>query len=126
MSRTWSARLKNVTDGNYKFWDCDLDGRTVTTRYGAIGTDGVTVVKNFDSSAKAGSYFLKKQSEKFRKGYVGKDPVAKVCVYVLLWKYRFESELSWRFTGAYRSFNDAETAQRYEFNVEYQIKHFDI
>ncbi len=52
-----------------KFWAAGRDGTAVTSRYGRIGTDGQTAVKEFDSVAAAESYLLRVIAEKETKGY---------------------------------------------------------
>ncbi|MEI7893546.1 MAG: WGR domain-containing protein [Myxococcales bacterium] len=52
-----------------KFWDISLDGTSVTTTYGRIGTDGQTSLKEFDSEAKAKKEHDKLVAEKVKKGY---------------------------------------------------------
>jgi len=52
-----------------KFWEITVKGSTVTVRYGKIGTDGQTTVKNFDSVEEAAKYADKVKAEKIKKGY---------------------------------------------------------
>jgi predicted DNA-binding WGR domain protein len=56
-----------------KFWEIKLEGTTVRTRYGKIGTGGQTTVKDFDSSEKANKEYDKLVNEKTKKGYEEKD-----------------------------------------------------
>ena len=40
-----------------KFWEAEAKGKTVTVRFGKIGTDGQTTVKSFATSALALTLF---------------------------------------------------------------------
>ena len=55
-----------------KFWEADTKGKTLTVRYGKIGTDGQTTVKDFESPREAASQTEKLIAEKTKKGYVEK------------------------------------------------------
>ncbi|WP_159062439.1 WGR domain-containing protein, partial [Streptomyces caniscabiei] len=61
-----------------KFWEAETDGATVTVRYGRIGTEGRTQVKECASSEEAAEYVRKTAAAKERKGYreVGSAVVA--------------------------------------------------
>ncbi|MEO8553930.1 MAG: WGR domain-containing protein, partial [Kofleriaceae bacterium] len=52
-----------------KFWEVSLDGTTVKTRYGKIGTAGQQTVKDFDSKGEAFKELDKLVTEKTKKGY---------------------------------------------------------
>lgn len=52
-----------------KFWEIDVSGSTVTVRFGKIGTDGQTTVKEFRTPAEARSHAEKVTAEKVKKGY---------------------------------------------------------
>jgi predicted DNA-binding WGR domain protein len=56
-----------------KFWEIKLDGNSVRTRYGKIGTGGQQTLKEFDSSDKANKEYDKLVGEKTKKGYEEKD-----------------------------------------------------
>jgi uncharacterized protein (TIGR02996 family) len=52
-----------------KFWEIKLDGKSFTTTYGKIGTDGQTTIKTFKSEAEAKKEADKITAEKVKKGY---------------------------------------------------------
>lgn len=56
-----------------KFWEIKLDGTSVRTRYGKIGTSGQQTLKDFDSTEKANKEYDKLVNEKTKKGYEEKD-----------------------------------------------------
>jgi predicted DNA-binding WGR domain protein len=56
-----------------KFWEIRLDGTSVRTKYGKIGTAGQQTLKEFDSSEKANKEYDKLVNEKTKKGYEEKD-----------------------------------------------------
>jgi predicted DNA-binding WGR domain protein len=56
-----------------KFWEIRLDGTSVRTRYGKIGTSGQQTLKEFDSDDKANKEYDKLVNEKTKKGYEEKD-----------------------------------------------------
>lgn len=56
-----------------KFWEIRLDGTSVRTKYGKIGTGGQQTLKEFDSSEKANKEYDKLVAEKTKKGYEEKD-----------------------------------------------------
>jgi predicted DNA-binding WGR domain protein len=56
-----------------KFWEADTKGKTLTVRYGKIGTDGQITAKDFESPEEAASQTEKLIEEKTKKGYVEKD-----------------------------------------------------
>ncbi|GAB2849817.1 WGR and DUF4132 domain-containing protein [Actinoallomurus bryophytorum] len=62
-------RWEFVGGKSEKFWEAGLGGTAVTSRYGRIGTNGQTTVKEFDSAAKAESYLRRVIAEKEKKGY---------------------------------------------------------
>jgi len=62
-------RWEFVGGNSKKFWEAGLSGTAVTSRYGRIGTNGQTTVKEFDSLAKAESYLRRVIAEKEKKGY---------------------------------------------------------
>lgn len=55
-----------------KFWEIDLEGASVTTRYGKIGTDGQMTLKEEGTPDKAQKLYDKLVKEKTGKGYVEK------------------------------------------------------
>ena len=56
-----------------KFWEIRLDGTSVRTKYGKIGTAGQQTLKEFDSDEKANKEYDKLVAEKTKKGYEEKD-----------------------------------------------------
>jgi uncharacterized protein (TIGR02996 family) len=52
-----------------KFWEISLDGTTVTTRYGKIGSDGQSTPKAYKSAGEAKAEHDKLVAEKTKKGY---------------------------------------------------------
>jgi predicted DNA-binding WGR domain protein len=62
-------RWEFVGGKSEKFWEADLTGTAVTSRYGRIGTSGQTTVKEFDSPTKAEAYLRRVIAEKEKKGY---------------------------------------------------------
>ncbi len=52
-----------------KFWEIEIEGTSVITTYGRIGTSGQNSVKDFDSEAKAKKEYDKLVAEKTKKGY---------------------------------------------------------
>jgi len=71
--RTPGARYFEFAEGtSSKFWEITLDGESVTTRYGKIGTEGQTTEKELDSRTAAFKEHDKLIAEKIKKGYVEK------------------------------------------------------
>lgn len=56
--------------GSRKFWEIAIEGHTVTVRYGRIGTDGQTKVKQHGTAGEAAKDAAKLVAEKTKKGYV--------------------------------------------------------
>lgn len=52
-----------------KFWEIDVSGKQVTTRYGRVGTDGQTTEKSFADTIAAQEHANKLIAEKTGKGY---------------------------------------------------------
>ncbi len=72
-SGTPGARYFEFAEGtSSKFWEIKLDGESVTTRYGKIGTGGQTTEKELDSSSAAFKEYERLVAEKIKKGYVEK------------------------------------------------------
>jgi uncharacterized protein (TIGR02996 family) len=64
------ARYFELKEGtSSKFWEIHLEGEEVHTRYGRIGADGATTVKEFESQADAWKEMEKLVAEKTKKGY---------------------------------------------------------
>jgi predicted DNA-binding WGR domain protein len=71
--KTKGARYFEFVEGSSsKFWEIELDGASFTTRYGKIGTDGQTSLKEWDDDAKAKKEYDKLVAEKTKKGYIEK------------------------------------------------------
>jgi DNA ligase-1 len=67
------ARYFEFVEGaSSKFWELRLEGRSFTTRYEKIGTDGRVTKKDYDNGAKAAAEADRLISEKTKKGYVEK------------------------------------------------------
>lgn len=62
-------RFEFVEGSSSKFWEIELEGTSVVTTYGRIGSAGQTSVKEFDSDAKAQKEYDKLVGEKTKKGY---------------------------------------------------------
>jgi predicted DNA-binding WGR domain protein len=61
------------SDGtSHKFYEAWVENKTAYIRYGRIGTDGTTQVKDFPSTDKAEDFITKKLKEKTDKGYAAK------------------------------------------------------
>ena len=56
-----------------KFWEIDMDGTSVTVRYGRIGASGQTQTKTFPDAAAAQKHHDKLVEEKTEKGYEEKE-----------------------------------------------------
>jgi len=52
-----------------KFWEVEVSGTDVTTRYGRVGSDGATNTKSFASEEKAEKEAAKLIRQKKSKGY---------------------------------------------------------
>lgn len=52
-----------------KFWDIEINGTKVSTRYGKVGSTGQTTEKKFDTAEKAQTHFDKMIGQKTSKGY---------------------------------------------------------
>jgi DNA ligase-1 len=63
-------RFECVQGSSDKFWSVDLQGSSVTVRFGRNGTQGQSSVKNFGDAAKAEKHVEKMIGEKLGKGYV--------------------------------------------------------
>lgn len=70
---TPGARYFEFAEGtSSKFWEVRLDGETLTTRYGKLGTEGQTTEKELESKTLAFKEYDKLIAEKVKKGYVEK------------------------------------------------------
>lgn len=64
------ARHLEFSDGSSnKFWEIEISGNDVTTRWGRIGTDGQSKTKSFPNAAAAQKEYDKLLKEKLGKGY---------------------------------------------------------
>ncbi|MFB9992679.1 DUF1963 domain-containing protein [Deinococcus oregonensis] len=68
--------LELSQDREHKFYETQLEDRTLTVRYGRIGTSGQNQVKTFATAEEAQASAQKKLSEKRRKGYTDAEPAA--------------------------------------------------
>ncbi|MGL4551622.1 MAG: WGR domain-containing protein, partial [Gemmataceae bacterium] len=68
-----------VEGASSKFYHLSLAGKTLTTRYGRIGTAGQTQEKAFADEAKAQREHDKLVAEKLRKGYTETTPKARAA-----------------------------------------------
>jgi DNA ligase-1 len=64
-----ARRFEFVEGKSSKFWEISVDGTEVTVRYGRIGSDGQTNVKDFADEAAAQRHADKLIEEKTEKGY---------------------------------------------------------
>lgn len=62
-------RFEFIEGSSDKFWEIDLDGSSVTVRFGRNGTAGQSSVKHFADAAKAEKHAEKMIGEKLKKGY---------------------------------------------------------
>jgi predicted DNA-binding WGR domain protein len=61
--------LECVEGNSSKFYEITVSGKTVTSKYGRIGTSGQTTEKSFDTTDKAKLFYEKTRAEKLLKGY---------------------------------------------------------
>ncbi len=64
-----TRRFENTSGGSSKFWEISIGGKEVTVRYGRIGANGTTKVKEFADDAAAKKQYAKLVTEKTNKGY---------------------------------------------------------
>jgi predicted DNA-binding WGR domain protein len=64
------ADEKRGTSSSSKFWEVWIEGSTLYTRFGKIGANGQTTIKEFPSIAAAEAGRAKSIAEKLKKGYV--------------------------------------------------------
>lgn len=62
----------NESGTSAKFWEITLDGKSVSIRYGKIGSNGQISAKDFASESEAQAYADKKIAEKTKDGYIEK------------------------------------------------------
>ena len=63
---------ENKSGAASKFWEVTVEGSDINIRYGKIGVNGQTTVKEFGSNAEALEQVEKLIKEKTKKGYVEK------------------------------------------------------
>ena len=63
-------RFEHRDDGSAKFWEIETKGQVVSTRWGRLGSDGTTTLKDVGSEAKAKAEAEKQIRSKLAKGYV--------------------------------------------------------
>jgi len=63
---------ENKSGAASKFWEVTVEGSDINIRYGKIGVNGQTTVKEFSSNAEALEQVEKLIKEKTKKGYVEK------------------------------------------------------
>jgi predicted DNA-binding WGR domain protein len=56
-----------------KFWEVTSNGSSLSIRFGKIGTNGQTTIKNFDTESAASAEAMKLIAAKVKKGYSEKD-----------------------------------------------------
>lgn len=66
-------RFEYSDGGSDKFWEVDRAGAAVTVRFGRIGTNGQTQVKDRGTEEAAAAYLAQLVGQKVRKGYVEVD-----------------------------------------------------
>src|SRR5688572_15486077 len=64
------ARYEFSEGSSNKFWEITLEGTRYKVRYGKIGANGQTTVKDFGTEEKAKKEYDKIIAEKVKKGYV--------------------------------------------------------
>lgn len=63
------ARYELIEGSSKKFWEISIDGKSFTTRWGRIGTDGQALTKKLASPAAAQKEHDRLVAEKVKKGY---------------------------------------------------------
>lgn len=71
-----ARRFEQIEGTSSKFWEVDVDGKSLTVRFGRIGTNGQTQTKAFATDAKASAERDKLVKEKLGKGYKEVAPPA--------------------------------------------------
>lgn len=61
--------LEFISDSSSKFWEVSVTGKKMITRYGKLGTEGQTIIKEFSSKIEAEAAAEKASAEKKKKGY---------------------------------------------------------
>lgn len=67
---------RTKTGETAKFWEITLEGKTVSVRFGKLGTNGQSSIKELDSEDAARAYADKKLAEKTKDGYIEKQQQA--------------------------------------------------
>lgn len=73
VSGTTSRRFECTEDGASKFWEVVVDGASLTTRWGRLGTTGQAKTKAFADASAAVGEMQKLVRENTRMGYVEVD-----------------------------------------------------
>jgi predicted DNA-binding WGR domain protein len=63
------ASDRTKTGETAKFWEITVDGTSVSVRFGKLGANGQTSVKELENEAEAEAYANKKIAEKTNSGY---------------------------------------------------------
>ena len=71
--RAMKRYFEYTDEKSNKFWEIDMDGTSVTVRYGRIGASGQTQTKTFPDAAAAQKHHDKLVEEKTEKGYEEKE-----------------------------------------------------
>lgn len=66
------SNKENKSNESEKFWEATLEGSNIRIRWGKIGIQGQTQIKEFGSPAEAAAQLEKLVAEKTKKGYVAK------------------------------------------------------
>jgi predicted DNA-binding WGR domain protein len=64
------TRYVCTEDGSNKFWEASVEGMTLTTRWGKVGTSGQAKTKTFPTEIAARAELARLEKEKLGKGYV--------------------------------------------------------
>lgn len=75
MKRYFEFTGEDVSRGivnSSKFWEIELEGSTLTVRFGKTGATGQTTIKEFPSEQEAEAEATKLVASKVKKGYVEK------------------------------------------------------
>ena len=69
-----------VLESENKFWNCKADGLSYITKYGKIGKEGKTKIKECESNDEAISIMNKNIKSKLNKGYTEKNDIKKIIL----------------------------------------------
>lgn len=65
-----TRRFEMIGGGAFKFWEATVAGRSVSIRFGRIGTNGQSQTRSFHSDEEAKKYADKQCAAKAAKGYL--------------------------------------------------------